>query len=98
MLGYFRTEGEESDQKILLTIDGVPIDANHAYISEFHEELSGHIINPELYDQIVKMSFKDIFQQMKQVSLRYPFFWEDGFEEFYIEDIEATLNLNTKLS
>jgi hypothetical protein len=97
MLGYFRTEGEESDQKILLTIDGVPVDANHAYILEFHEELSGRIINPELYDQIVKMSFKDIFQQMKRVSLTYPFLWDTDFEEFYIEDIEATLNLNNEI-
>jgi hypothetical protein len=97
MLGYFRTEGEESDQKILLTIDGVPVDANHGYIFEFREKLRGIIANSELYDQIIKMSFKDIFRQLNEVDLEYPFYWEDGFKEFYIGEIRATLNLNNEI-
>jgi hypothetical protein len=97
MLGYFRAEGEGSEQKILLTIDGVPVDANHGYISEFREKLRGIIDNSELYDQIIKMSFKDIFQQLNEVDLEYPFYWEDGFEEFYIREIRATLNLNNEI-
>lgn len=98
MLGYLCAEEGESDEKKLLTIDGVPVDADHGYILEHYDKkLMGVITSSELYDQIIRMSFKDIFQQLNEVDLTYPFYWEDDFEEFYIAGIQATLNLDNEI-
>jgi hypothetical protein len=97
MLGYLRAEEEESDRKIRLTIDGVPADIDHGYVSESRKKLFGIVDNSELCDQIIKMSFKDIFQQLNQVFMSCSFYWADGFEEFYIAYIRANLNINNEV-
>ena len=90
MLGYIQVDGDDGKKNYQLTVHGHPVEEGTGWVySGYNEKLSAFVYDNELYEQLTSLTFSKLVDSFDEVSISYPFYWEDNFNNFVIRCVEA---------
>lgn len=91
MLSYLKNQSTSGSDHIgyhTLTINGEPVDRDIGFVMVFGKDVSAHVNNPDLYEQIAEMTVDQVLWNISSIKLWYPNYFDEAPESFLIDEIE----------